>query len=130
MAVDTRDMQRALRAWAAGTFVRAVEEMGAELDRFVPVATGALRQSQQIGIHGALGTIRYPGEYASYTDEGTPPHPIVGNPLLAFVWHGQLVIVHSVNHPGTKGTRWWSTTMTDRTFGTFLNAAGEAVAFR
>ena len=35
---------------------------------------------------------------------GTRPHPIVGNPLLAFFWErvGEFVIVHSVQHPGTK----------------------------
>ena len=35
---------------------------------------------------------------------GTRPHPIVGNPLLAFVWPkaGGFVVFRKVNHPGTK----------------------------
>jgi hypothetical protein len=33
---------------------------------------------------------------------GTDPHAIVGNPVLAFVWHGEQVFFASVNHPGTQ----------------------------
>lgn len=35
---------------------------------------------------------------------GTRPHTIMGRPLLAFYWEavGERVVVHSVQHPGTK----------------------------
>ena len=41
---------------------------------------------------------------ARWITGGTRPHVIVGNPHLAFFWEkvGRFVIVHSVNHPGTK----------------------------
>jgi hypothetical protein len=41
--------------------------------------------------------------YALYVHEGTKPHVIEGNPLLAFTWHGEQVFFASVNHPGYKG---------------------------
>lgn len=41
---------------------------------------------------------------ALWITSGTRPHTITGNPYLAFFWEkvGRFVIVHSVNHPGTK----------------------------
>lgn len=39
--------------------------------------------------------------YAGYVLKGTRPHMIEGHPLLAFQWHGDLVIVRHVHHPGT-----------------------------
>lgn len=39
--------------------------------------------------------------YAGYVLKGTRPHTIEGHPLLAFQWHGDLVIVRHVHHPGT-----------------------------
>lgn len=44
-------------------------------------------------------------DYSVYVHEGTRPHKITGNPLLAFMWRGSLVIVRSVNHPGTRANR-------------------------
>lgn len=57
-------------------------------------------------------TVRSPAEYSSYVDEGTPPHRIEGNPLLAFTARdGSRVIVRYVNHPGTERTGWWTDTL-------------------
>jgi hypothetical protein len=41
-------------------------------------------------------------DYASYVEEGTPPHLIPGNPFLTFEWKGETVHFRYVNHPGTK----------------------------
>ncbi len=36
-----------------------------------------------------------------FLEDGTRPHKIQGNPLLAFTIGGRKVVVRSVNHPGT-----------------------------
>lgn len=43
-------------------------------------------------------------DYSVYVHEGTRPHTITGNPLLSFFWPvaGSVIVVHSVQHPGTK----------------------------
>lgn len=42
--------------------------------------------------------------YPVVVEKGSRPHPIEGNPLLAFNWpaKGVFMIVHSVQHPGTS----------------------------
>ena len=40
-------------------------------------------------------------KYASWVEDGTRPHLIVGNPWLVFEWKGVLVRFRYVNHPGT-----------------------------
>lgn len=131
MSLDTRSFIAEMRSWADQVRVRAVEEMAADLDRDVPVAPeggGALRRSQEIRHLGVdRSEIVYPPEYASYTDEGTDAHEIRGRPLLAFPWDGTLVVVHSVQHPGTQGTHWWSDVMNDDGYDNALNAAAEQV---
>lgn len=132
---NTASLQRDVQRWAEECFEEAVLEMAAELDRVVPVGQTtrlgrpALRDTQQVTVAGTQAKIRYTAEHASFTDEGTVAHPIRGNPLLAFDWNGERVIVHSVNHPGTQGTRWWSDTMTDLGFQEALDSAASRVRF-
>ena len=47
-------------------------------------------------------------KYAYFVHQGTKPHLIQGNPLLAFNWKkiGRFMILRSVNHPGTKPQPW------------------------
>lgn len=40
--------------------------------------------------------------YASYVEEGTPPHLIPGNPTLSFDWKGERVHFRYINHPGSR----------------------------
>jgi hypothetical protein len=41
--------------------------------------------------------------YPVVIENGSRPHPIEGNPLLAFNWPGKgFIITHSVQHPGTS----------------------------
>ena len=51
---------------------------------------------------GAYGFMKWPAEYATFVENGTRPHLIVGNPWLSFVWKGVRVFFRRVNHPGTK----------------------------
>lgn len=130
MPLDTRSFLADVAEWAERVHERAVEEHAAELDRVAPERTGEMRRGQEIRHLGGLRSeITYPAEYASFTDEGSEPHEIHGNPLLAFEWEGQLVIVRSVHHPGTRGTRWWSDLMTDEQWATSLEAAARDVRF-
>lgn len=134
MAVDGSDLVAAVREWAERVHAAAVEEIAAELDVRVPRGPHgdtdrgepALADSVEVLRVDDLTTqIAYTAEHASYTDEGTSPHEIRGNPLLAFEWQGQLVIVHSVQHPGTEGTRWWSDVMTDERWSEALQNAAD-----
>lgn len=45
-----------------------------------------------------------PEPLSTFIREGTPPHPIVGDPILAFFWEktGTMMFRHYVSHPGTK----------------------------
>lgn len=47
---------------------------------------------------------------AKYTDEGTEPHVIRARnkKALRFRYRGRIVVVKLVNHPGNKGTGWFS----------------------
>lgn len=47
---------------------------------------------------------------AKFTDEGTRPHTIRARnkKALRFRYKGRIVVAKSVNHPGNKGTGWFS----------------------
>ena len=54
--------------------------------------------------------------YASFTNDGTSPHPIVvaNVKALRFDWpRGGLhpAFFHHVSHPGTAQTKWWDNTL-------------------
>lgn len=84
-----------------------------DLAASAPIDTGALSMSGSVTVQGtgdgAVATVKFTADYASYLDEGTGPHVIEGNPLLAFDWGGTRVIVHSVNHPGSTKWKGWFT---------------------
>lgn len=73
--------------------------------------TGNLRQgihtTQSRDVRGRWSTgydVTSNAPYSVFVHEGTKPHKIEGNPLLAFFWPkvGQFVFLRSVNHPGTR----------------------------
>lgn len=73
--------------------------------------TGNLRRmltkSQSRDILGRWATgydVTSNAPYSIFVIKGTRPHPIVGNPLLAFFWPkvGANVVFRHVMHPGTK----------------------------
>lgn len=137
MPLDLTELQSSLRIWAEDVFDGAVDGMMNALDDVVPHGEDQgregvrLAESRRVDRFGGLSAeIAYEADHASYTDEGTPPHKIEGNPLLAFHWNGQLVIVHSVNHPGTAGTRWWTNTFSDSIWGQALQEAADRTTFR
>lgn len=127
MAVDS-GLTTLVEQWAIAIVEDAAQNLADTL--VPPVDTGRLADSKKVESSGPLSAvIAFDAEtdagegYGSFSDQGTPPHLIVGNPLLAFEWHGQLVIVHSVQHPGNVGTGWFSDNVTDDTWAAQLEAA-------
>ncbi len=118
MGVDISDLLSETMDWVDAGAEAAATGWGDELD--VPVKTGALKASQEVETGGGgwvwSGGLAFTEDYASYTDTGAGAHRIDGNPLLAFDWNGQHVVVHSVNHPGTAGTDWFTDAVTDDTW--------------
>ena len=53
---------------------------------------------------GGMGGRITPQALAQIVIGGSRPHPISGNPLLAFYWErvGKFMVVPSVHHPGTR----------------------------
>lgn len=113
MPVDMSQLVSALSDQVVPITDDAAQAMERDIALSAPVDTGALSRSGQVTTvpngAGATATLIFTEDYASYLDEGTGPHTITGNPLLAFEWGGQTVIVHSVQHPGsTKWVGWFS----------------------
>lgn len=118
MATDVTQLISALVDQVVPITDDAAQAMERDIALAAPIDTGALSRSGQVATvpngAGATATLTFTEDYASYLDEGTGPHTITGNPLLAFQWGGQTVIVHSVQHPGsTKNVGWFTDRATD-----------------
>lgn len=80
-----------------------------------PVREGYLRNSIEMEGpydqgNAVTGAVFTDTEYASYLDQGTDPHYIVGNPLLHFYWDkvGKNMTLPFVWHPGSQiHVGWW-----------------------
>ena len=99
-------------------------EMTRRLKAAAPKKTGELERS--ISVRPTTGysprispTITLVAEakapQARFTEEGTRPHEIRGNPILAFYWEkvGRFVYFRKVNHPGNKAKPWFRPTIDD-----------------
>lgn len=118
MAVDVTGLLALVDEWAVQVGDVCAQELENIVRDAAPVGeTGELRDSVSAEASGGAPVvtvhIEASSDHASYTDEGTPPHKIEGNPLLAFDWPkaGKFMIVHSVNHPGTPAQRWFEEPM-------------------
>lgn len=109
MTVDSSGLRKQVADYAREVVRVAGEEIAraTEEDYGMPERTGALRQSRHLEYSDDGRTFTcdfgYDAEYASYMDEGTRPHEIRGNPLLAFDWPaaGRFMVLPIVHHPGT-----------------------------
>lgn len=111
--VDTSRLRDELTRRGEAAFSAAVDEMALFTRAESPVDTGETRQSVTTEITSGppfcSAVLEAPTPQARYTDEGTGPHVIEGNPLLVFEWQGRTVFFRSVNHPGsTKHVGWFS----------------------
>lgn len=93
-----------------GSFRDVADLVAAEARSRCPVRTGTLARSIVVerardpsGRYAPGWQVVATAPHAVYVHEGTRPHPISGNPLLAFHWQriGQFVVLPHVNHPGT-----------------------------
>lgn len=131
-SVDTSQLSAALQEWAVEVFLEAGADMQEAVVTVTPRGpTGGLQEGVVFtpgGLGGTVNTgqIESQREYSSFVDEGTDPHPIEGNPLLAFEWGGVQVIVHSVNHPGTDPQPFWTENVTEAQWLDSLNRAIDA----
>jgi hypothetical protein len=120
------DLEARVRYEGAIIAGRARERLEQELQRAAPVGTsspyqdhepGQLRDSIAVNVRfdqGGLFTFHAVADvpYASFTNTGTPAHPIVAvnTRALRFEWNrGGLhpAFFRSVSHPGTAETKWW-----------------------
>lgn len=92
------------KARAQKVFTAAKREAPSKTGKLV----AGLSMSQSRDTRGRWATgydVTSNAPYTLYVIKGTRPHPIVGNPLLAFFWPkvGRNVVFRHVMHPGTKG---------------------------
>jgi hypothetical protein len=91
--------------------------MAARLQAVAPVDSGATREAITVTnvVYGPpiwSATILIDTPQADWTNDGTGPHVIEGNPLLHFEWGGVSITVRSVQHPGsTKHAGWITNTV-------------------
>lgn len=113
MPTDVSALTASILDGSVALCAEAADLMGRDIQLSAPIGeTGDLSRewnaSTQPSGSGAVSTLTFTTEYASFVDQGTRPHVIEGNPLLSFSWGGQQVIVHSVQHPGTAATNFFS----------------------
>jgi bacteriophage HK97-gp10 putative tail-component len=125
VAADVSALVAALIDAAGPITQEAAELMRNDVNLSAPVDTGALVASGEVDVapngQGAVATLRYTEDYASYLEDGTSEHTITGSPYLSFMWNGQQVIVHSVQHPGsTKHKEWFSSKANDESLWSLL----------
>lgn len=90
---------------------RAAPVLERELRNTSPTESGELRERTTVRARGLSAEVAVAVSYASYVSEGTQPHPIVGNPILAFYWSriGRTAFFRRVSHPGTRPQDWYRT---------------------
>lgn len=122
MPVDVSALRAELENRGNRAFVRASNQAFDELIDRAPYRDGELVDSgrllSEVGAGGDTysGRIEFTAPQALWTDEGTRPHEIEGNPWLVFEVGGETIFVKSprvVNHPGTPRTGWFSDYLTD-----------------
>lgn len=108
----------------------AALDMAAQATSAAPVKTGALRNSRRISQGYRSTRIEFTAPQGEWTDRGTAAHRINGRPLLVFFWPkvGRVVFLRHVNHPGNKGSRWFSNVMTSSNWQAALRRAQPTAA--
>lgn len=93
----------------------ALAEVEVQTVRAAPEATGYLkRQIRALPLDETgpvlSGEIVADTAYAGFTDAGTQPHLIFPKRARVLAWEGAggAVFAHRVNHPGTRGTHWFT----------------------
>lgn len=113
--MDTTALRKQIRDSAEQRIRTAAPELQSRLRKAAPVSEGGgdLRDSISVTADGLTTHVQVAVEYATYTTEGTDPHPIVARNAraLRFFWPQvgppQPRYYRSVMHPGTKPNDWY-----------------------
>ena len=109
MSVDTTALSLAIIDAAVPICDEAATIRANEISRNAPRDSGDMADTWEVATQGngdgASSTLTFSTFYASFQDD--PPSQIFGNPLLAFEWNGQTVIVHSVK-PSQVNRGWFT----------------------
>ena len=113
-------LERSLRARAAKAGAIAAVRLQTDLVRnFQPHRkSGETQERTSVRLESLTATTityiaRADTPQAKWVNDGTPRHPIRGNPWLVFYWArvGRVVRFHEVDHPGYRGDGWWDHTI-------------------
>ncbi len=112
-------------------FIDAQQILGDEAREAAPVDTGALRDSLELAVGGGgvviTGSIAFTADQAGFTNDGTQPHEITGDPLV-FEIGGQTIFVTRVDHPGTQATHWFDNAVSDETWARAVQEALDSLS--
>jgi hypothetical protein len=112
-------LQAMVQAAAATAFENAVDAVYEQITVLQPpsrsgeLADSMYRDDTVADETSFLAQVGNIAPQALFTDQGTSPHEIDGNPLLVFDWPegyngpGTYAFRH-VSHPGNEGTNWFS----------------------
>ena len=118
------DLRRAVLERVPVIMAQAAVRVKVELKAAEPRRkTGELAGSQFVspsvsGISAAI-EVGYGSIHANYTNDGTSPHVINGRPWL--YWPGAEHPVRRVNHPGNRGTKWFTNAISARAWTAILS---------
>lgn len=136
MPLDLGPLRDALHRWAEDVVDQATFDLVQTVEEAAPVGDSnggsdgpRVRDSIVGDAAGTRGEVSCTAEHGIFTDQGTRPHRIVGNPLLAFELGGETVIVRFVDHPGTPATGWFSENTNEEAWQRALDSAASAVPF-
>ena len=117
--LDMKEVQKAAMGPAVQLVSRACRRVEAEAKRTVRVDTGRLRASlgtkMRVWVWQVRGTVGSRVRYSLVEHNGAKRHMIFPRRKNALRFHwkkmGRVVILGSVNHPGTKGSFYLTTPM-------------------
>lgn len=132
MPVDVSDLVATIEEIGAEAFVEAQQSLGDEAREAAPVDTGELRDSLELVVNGSgtviFGSIAFTAPQAGWTNDGTQPHGIDGNPVLVFEIGGVTIFASHVDHPGNAGSHWFDQAVSDDTWAQHVQAALDSLS--
>jgi len=111
-------MRDRIRRGSVQRIRRAAPILERRLRDEVPVSDGGgtMRDATTATARGLSVEVRVAVDYATFVVEGTPAHPISGNPILAFPWPRVgpgTFFFRNVQHPGTQANDWYNPVLDD-----------------
>lgn len=132
MPVDMSSLIADLENLGLEAFAEGQQILGERMQEAAPVDTGELRDSIELTIAGGgtviTGSIAFTAPQAEWTNSGTRPHEITGNPTLAFDIGGVTVFATRVDHPGNQGSHWFDNLATDEEWAAAVQQALESLS--